>query len=103
HLYAGIALTRLGRLAEARESFARLTEIAPLDPAPWRWLAALPPPDAAGGFARDACRERARLLARNRAAARRRAADAARQPLAPLPALPPPAERRALARRHRGP
>ena len=101
HFNLGAALARMGETDRAREALRRAVQMRPGMVAAWRWLAALESLNGpAADFMAGACRDTARRLSRDRvteAAARRGRARSLR----PLPAIPPPAERRATADRAR--
>jgi tetratricopeptide (TPR) repeat protein len=101
HFNLGAALARMGESERAREALRRAVQMRPAMLEAWRWLAALESMNGPhGDFVAGACRDTARRISRERvaqAAARRGRARSLR----PLPAIPPPAERRATAARER--
>lgn len=90
HLRRGIALLRLHRTGEARTAFQTAAAMAPADPAPWRWLAALPARNPEDEFVRAACREQARRLFRARVAHRRARMHESQRPKPEIPVPVPP-------------
>jgi len=100
HYTAGLALTKLGRHAEARLAFERVTQMNPRKPHAWRYLAALPLEGENAALLREACRGQAQRLSREWALQQSGIRRRAREPR-PLPDIPSPAERMARIELHR--
>jgi tetratricopeptide (TPR) repeat protein len=100
HLSAGIALARLGRYADARIAFERVTRMCPLQPHAWRFLAALPVEGENAALLREACRRQSVRFTREWALRQRDVRRRAREPRL-LPDIPPPSVRRETIQRFR--